>query len=289
MFNIYGPFGAIIGDICGSRYEFHNYKGDHDIKLYEGCWVTDDTIHTLATMMACVYAKKLYDKNTEYDKFVFALKSGMKKALLKLYELYPNVSYGEMFREWAKGDDHSPYNSYGNGAAMRVSPVAYIADTEQEVLDFAKAVTIPTHNHLQAIKGAKATALATWMGLQGYSKQEIYDKMTDYYEIPNYQDLIGVYKFDETCQGTVPQALSVFFGSDSFTDCLLNSIRVGGDTDTLAAIACSVASGSYIIPVFCSKACQKFLDGTMRKIIKSFYGVVNSRTLSSYKEVLFED
>lgn len=289
MFNIYAPFGAIIGDICGSRYEFKNYKGDHEIKLYEGCWVTDDTIHTLATMMACVYAKKHFDKNEQYASFVLALKVGMKRALLKLYELYPNVSYGDMFREWASGDDHRPYGSYGNGAAMRVSPVAYIADNEKEVLDFAKAVTVPTHNHKEAIKGAQATALATWMGLKGYSKQEIYDRITEYYDIPDYRDLIGVYRFDETCQGTVPQALSVFFGSDNFVDCLLNSIRVGGDTDTLAAITCSVASAYHTVPVFCSKPCQKFLDGTMRKIITQFYGIVNSLMLNSYQYVLFEN
>lgn len=287
MFNVYAPFGAIIGDICGSRYEFDNYKADHEIQPFKGCWITDDSIHTLATMMACIYAKKNFDKNKQYGSFKFALEVGMQRALLKMYELYPNVSYGEGFRAWAKGDDHSPYMSFGNGAAMRVSPVAYIADTEAEVLDFAKAVAEPTHNHPEGIKGAQATALAVWMAMRQYTNEEIYERVKQFYDIPEYIDLLGNYHFDESCQGTVPQALSTFFASENFVDCLHKSIKVGGDTDTLAAIACSIASAKYIVPAWYGKMCSKFLDGTMRKIITKFYGIVNSKLLQSYKDVLF--
>lgn len=288
MYNKYIAFGPIIGDICGSRYEFNNYKGDHDIKLFDGCWVTDDTVHTLATMGACIYAKQHQHDNTTNKEFIALLQKGMRHMLIDLYKRYPNMSYGSMFRDWAEGKDHKPYGSYGNGAAMRVSPVAYIAECEEKVLEYAEAVTVVTHNTAEAVHYAQMVALSVWYALQGYSKDDIYNRINGK-ELPQYSEMLGHYYFDESCQGTVPMAMSTFFESNNFIDCVIKSIQIGGDTDTLAAIACSVAGAYYRVPPMMGKDCSKFLDSTMRKIIKNFYAISNIPYMNRFSKEMFNE
>lgn len=287
MVNRYIALGAIIGDICGSKYEFNNYQPGEMVTYFDGCWVTDDTVHTLAAMVACIYAKRRVSQD-DHKTFCLALGEGMHKALAKMYKLYPNVSYGAGFRQVAK-EGLRPYNSYGNGAAMRVSPVAFIARNEQEVLDYAKAVTEVTHNHPEGIKGAQAVALACYMARAGQNKNDILQAMDGFYEIPEYNTLLGNYSFDETCQGTVPQALSCFFKADTFAETVRKSIILGGDTDTIAAIACSIAAIYYPVPTFFGQSLRPFLDGTMRSIITKFYSIIDDRTMYKCQNKLFED
>lgn len=284
--NIYTAFGAFIGDICGSKYEFDNLPVGQHPEYFTGCWVTDDSIHTLATMWACSYVQRYYNKNVDYELYLDELHIAMRKALRKLYRYYPQMSYGDKFRQWCRGRDIRPYGSFGNGAAMRVSPVAYIAETEQQCLDFAKAVTTVTHNTDEAVYYAQMVALSVWYALHG--KGDLIGAHWRDEHFPDYKSLVGNYSFDETCAGTVPVAMSAFLASSNFLDCLNKSIEVGGDSDTIAAIACSIASAKYKVPYTVGKTCTKFLDGIMRKIVQEFYRYSNFHYMKRVSNLLFE-
>lgn len=232
-------FGAIIGDIVGSKYEFGNFKSKQFPLFQEGCGYTDDTIMTVAVANALLRAR-----NED---------GGFKKILVEEMQHFgrayphPHGAYGGRFSEWLQSEDPHPYNSYGNGAAMRVSPCGLLAVTMEEALDLAKASAEVTHNHPEGIKGAQATAAAVFMARTGAAKEEIREYIQDnFYPLTETLDEIRpAYRFDVSCQGTVPQAITAFLESTSFEDAIRNAVSLGGDSDTLGAITGAIAWSFY--------------------------------------------
>lgn len=254
--------GAIIGDTVGSRFEWHNHRSkDFDFLTYK-CEPTDDSIMTLAIAKAILKSEgkvnKLPDLAVRY--------------MQQLGRLYPDAGYGGAFREWIRSNNPKPYNSFGNGAAMRVSPVGFAAKSLDEAKAMSKAVTKVTHNHPEGIKGAEATTVAIFMALHGKSMLEIRDYIDKNYYPMNFT-LDGIrdsYQFNETCQDTVPQAMMAFFESTGFEDAIRNAISIGGDSDTLAAITGGIAEAYYGIPSEIRKHELTFLDERLLAILVEF-------------------
>lgn len=235
--------GAMIGDIVGSIYEFHNHRSKEFELFNKDCFFTDDSVMTAAVASALIYNTDVVDSLKFYGK------------------IYPTAGYGCSFRKWLFVGGRKPYYSYGNGSAMRVSSVGWMANAEKEVKKISKKVTAVTHNHPEGIKGAEATAMAIFMARKGHKKAEIKQRMLEYYpEIANmdYKQLVKSYRFNETCQNTVPQAIYCFLISDSFEDCLRTSVSIGGDTDTLCAISCAIAEAFYGIPENIKKGAMSY-------------------------------
>ncbi len=266
--------GAIIGDIVGSRFEFNNHKSK-DFELFgDHCFVTDDTIMTLAVAGAIMEASQTKTANIPtypdnfHDTFYTLLSDLAVKHMQRLGRRYPNCGFGGMFNEWIFSDNPRPYNSYGNGAAMRVSPVGFVASSEGEARKLARAVTEISHNHEEGIKGAKATAVAVFMARQGATKSEIRDHIAgNYYSLDfKIDDIRPTYSFDETCQRTVPQAIKSFLEATSFEDAIRTAISLGGDSDTIAAITGSIAEAYYGVPGDIKEKALGYLDPRQRRI-----------------------
>ena len=254
--------GAIIGDIVGSRFEWNNNKSKQFDLLTYKCSVTDDSIMTLAIAKALLESKSNYSDLSE----------NAVKYMQNIGQHYPNCGYGGHFREWIYSDNPKPYNSYGNGAAMRVSACGFVANTLEEVKQLSKAVTEVTHNHPEGIKGAEATAVAIFLARSGKNLLEIRDYITKNYYPLNFSldEIRDNYEFNESCQGTVPQALEAFFESKNFEDAIRNAISIGGDSDTLAAITGGIAGAYYGIPTDIRKHALTFLDERLLKILVEF-------------------
>jgi len=242
--------GAIAGDIIGSRYEFNSIKTT-DFELFgAGCRFTDDTVLTVALAEAI-----LNDED-----YVSLLK--------KYYRRYPDAGYGKSFRDWAAGISRKPYNSFGNGAAMRISPVGFYFGTLEEVLAKAEFYTAVTHNHPEGIKGAQATAAAIFLARNGSSKEEIRRYVTDTfgYDLSRTCDQIRPgYSFDVTCQGSVPEAIICFLESTDFEGAVRLAVSLGGDSDTQACIAGGIAEGFYGVPGWITDTTLGYLDEELRE------------------------
>jgi ADP-ribosylglycohydrolase len=226
--------GAIAGDIIGSVHEGTKLKRTNFKLFHPSCHFTDDTVLTLAVADALL-------NNLPYPETI------------KLYAVnYPNRGYGGMFRQWLQSDSLEPYNSFGNGSAMRVSPIGYAFEHLYEVLAEAKVSAEATHNHPEGIKGAQAIAAAIFMARQGSSKSDIRDyiEQTFGYDLQRkISQIRPTYQFDATCQGTVPEAIIAFLDSRDFETAIRLAVSLSGDTDTLAAMAGSIAQAYYkIIP-----------------------------------------
>lgn len=249
--------GAIIGDIVGSIYEFDNIK-TKDFPLFgDNNEFTDDSIMTIATMQALLDGGAANDFIANYQKF------GNK---------YPS-SYGLRFGDWLLAQDPEPYTSWGNGSAMRVSPVAWFYDSLAEAEEAAKISASVTHNHPEGIKGAKATAAAIFLARTGKSKRDIKNYLENKYEYIldfTLDDIRPNYNFDESCAGTVPPAIVAFLESIDFEDAIRNAISVGGDSDTLAAITASIAEAFYDIPNTIRSKALAYLPQELGDIIKKF-------------------
>ncbi len=254
--------GAIIGDIVGSRFEWNNNKSkDFEFLTYK-CFPTDDSIMTLALAQAVLVSKPDHSD----------LSRNAVECMQSVGRSYPDCGYGGGFRNWMFSDDPKPYNSYGNGAAMRVSAAGFAANSIEDAKDFSRKITEVTHNHPEGIKGAEATAVAIYMAKTGSSLLEIRDYIDKNYYPMNFT-LDGIrasYKFNETCQNTVPQALMAFFESTDFEDAIRNAISIGGDSDTLAAICGGVAEAYYGVPSEIRKHALTFLDKQLLKILVAF-------------------
>ena len=254
--------GAIIGDTVGSRFEWHNHRSkDFDFLTYK-CEPTDDSIMTLAIAKAIL--KSDGDVNKLPDLAV--------RYMQQLGRLYPDAGYGGAFRKWIRSNNPKPYGSFGNGAAMRVSPVGFAARSMNEAKAMSKAVTKVTHNHPEGLKGAEATTVAIFMALHGKSMLEIRDYIDKNYYPMNFT-LDGIrdsYQFSETCQDTVPQAMMAFFESTGFEDAIRNAISIGGDSDTIAAITGGIAEAYYGIPSEIRKHELTFLDERLLAILIEF-------------------
>ncbi len=250
--------GAIIGDIVGSRFEFNNHRSKAFELFTDACFVTDDTIMTLAvakaileTDKAVIKGHKIKGQTTrQSEEYLDRLSENTVATMQVIGRNYPNCGYGGSFGRWVFSENPQPYGSYGNGAAMRISPVGAIAESIDEVKLLSRAVTAISHNHVEGLKGAEATAMAIFLARTGHGKDQIREYILEnYYKIDFTLDEIrDSYRFNETCQGTVPQAIQAFLEADSFEDAIRNAISIGGDSDTLAAIAGSIAEAYYGVP-----------------------------------------
>ena len=243
--------GAIIGDIAGSTYEFRNIK-TKDFPLFaKGSNYTDDSLMTIAVASALIRACERGG----------GFKADVVIAMRRIASKYPcpKGGYGGRFRHWLVDPDPQPYGSFGNGSAMRVSPCAEIADSLEMALDLAKQSAEVTHNHPEGIKGAQAVAAAIYLARTGEGKDGIREYIEDnFYRLEKTVDEIRPkYSFDETCQGTVPQAITAFLESENFEDALRTAVSLGGDCDTLTDITCAIAWPFYA---------RNGLDETMAKL-----------------------
>ncbi|MDR0477886.1 MAG: ADP-ribosylglycohydrolase family protein [Desulfobulbaceae bacterium] len=253
--------GAIIGDIVGSRFEWHNRK-NKDFKFFHAdCFLTDDSIMTLAV------ARAIVDCAGDYA----ALSKRATAWMRRLGRQYPDSGYGGRFYQWLFNDRSGPYNSFGNGAAMRVSPCGFAARDLAEVKYLSRQVTAVSHNHPEGLKGAEATAVCVFLALQGADIAEIRRAAAEYYVLDLTLDEIRPnYRFNETCQDSVPQALTAFFESAGFEDAIRNAISLGGDSDTLAAICGGVAGAYYGVPKALRAGALNFLDQQQAAILNEF-------------------
>jgi len=235
--------GALIGDYCGSIYEWRNpHENSPDsIEILKDGKFTDDSVLTVAIMEWL---------NRTNGKSVEELPGILKDWATN----YPDAGYGGRFKTWVLSDSTEPINSFGNGSGMRVSPCAFFANTLEECLDLAKKSAEVTHNHEEGIKGAQAIAEAIFLARSGAGKADIkriIEEDFDYnLSLPLNEIGTFVHKFDATCQITVPEAIICFLNSNDFIDCIRKSIWIGGDTDTIAAMACSIAEPYFGLPHF---------------------------------------
>ena len=255
--------GALIGDYCGSIYEWNNVheESPDTIEILKNGKFTDDSVLTVAVM------EWLIDTGGNSSK-------ELAEYLKDWATNYPNVGYGGKFKTWVLSDSDKPINSYGNGAGMRVSPCAFYANTLEECLDLAKKSAEITHNHEEGIKGAQAIAEAIYLARSGAGKQDMKHILEEdfKYDLSKPLNEIGRYahKFDATCQVTVPEAIICFLESRDFIDCIRKSIWIGGDSDTIAAMACSIAEPYYGLPHFIMEQFKEKFPDDMKKTIMLF-------------------
>ena len=250
--------GAICGDIVGSTREWRQIKKLDFELLPRGSRFTDDTV------MTCAVAEWLMNRDAD-------LTSIMQRWGLK----YINAGYGHLFIRWLTSADPKPYNSFGNGSAMRVSPVGWIADTIEGTMELAKITAEVSHNHPEGIKGAQAVAATILLARTGHSKEEIQGFIER--EFPSYDlrrslaDIRSKYRFDSSCQGSVPESIIAFLESTDYESAIRNSISLGGDADTMAAISGSIAAAFYKdIPDEIVTGCMDLLSPDILSIIDSF-------------------
>ena len=275
--------GAIVGDIVGSRFEFDNHKSK-DFDLFVSCGklngsvddnlktmlnsstYSDDSVMTLAIAKAILLWKEM-ESLTYQDLSQLAVAS-----MREFGKMYPLAGYGGKFELWLHDETMGPYNSWGNGAAMRVSACGWAGRTFDEVKAMSRAVTEVTHNHLEGIKGAEATAVATFLARTGKSKEEIRSVIVrDYYPLDFTLDEIRPdYEFDVSCQGSVPQAIEAFMESTSFEDAIRNAVSIGGDSDTIGAICGAVAGAYYGVSADIRAKVESFLDTFLVETLNKF-------------------
>lgn len=222
--------GAIAGDIIGSVYERHRVKTKDFALFPPGSRFTDDSVLTIALADAILTGRDYGMLMKDY------------------YHRHPHAGYGGMFRQWAIQRDSAPYNSFGNGSAMRISPVGFAFDTLAEVLEKARSYTACTHNHPEGIKGAQAAAVCILLARTGHTKKEIreYIASTFAYDLSRtIAEIRPVYRFDVTCQGSVPEAIIAFLESEDYEDAVRNAVSLGGDSDTQACITGGIAEAFY--------------------------------------------
>lgn len=252
--------GAIIGDVVGSRFEFNNIKTKKFELVVEESRFTDDSVLTIAVMDWVCHANNPYDTK-EAASF-----------LQKWARKYPYAGYGGMFYRWKDILNPIPYNSCGNGSAMRISAVGWFCDNEEDVKEISSIITGVTHNHPEGLKGAEVTAMMIYKSRMGASKEELKEYAVSMYpeiEKLDYETLRKTYKHEEEiCQVTVPQAIYCFLISEDFEDCLRTTVSIGGDCDTTAAISCAIAEAFYDeIPEELVEAVKQKLPDDMLKII----------------------
>ena len=259
-------YGAIIGDIAGSEYEFSPTK-DKNFKMFgKECEITDDSVMTTAVAEALLDLTGDEREDDIRDMFVGKMKLWGRR--------YPRAGYGGHFIMWLMTEDTKPYNSYGNGSAMRVSPVGWLYDDLETTRKMARLSAEVTHDHTEGIKGAEATASAIFMARKGASKEEIkeyIEKEFGYDLDRTCAEIRKDYSFDVTCQGSVPEAIIAFLEGKSYEDVIREAVSLGGDADTQAAIAGSIAEAYYEIPDDLIEKAGKFIPDDVQKIIDWFY------------------
>ena len=270
--------GAIIGDIVGSIYEFDNIKTKKFNLFSNEMFFTDDTVMTIAVAEAIMEG----GKSRHFEEY------------MKLYGyLYLDIGYGTSFAKWITSKESKPYNSWGNGSAMRVSPCGWVANLDipieegiKQTEELAQASAEVTHNHPEGIKGAQATAVSIFFMRHGKSKNAIeeYKKLLKDYIQNKYRydlnftlnEIRSSYAFNESCQETVPQAIVSFLESENFEDAIRNAISIGGDSDTLAAITGSIAEAAYGIPEDIKEKVMSYLDDRLKSVYENWINFVES-------------
>lgn len=248
--------GAIAGDMIGSRFEWHNHKSK-DFELFtDASRFTDDSVLTIALADSLLSGIPFTEKLKEY------------------FWRYPHAGYGGRFFRWAGSDSSEPYNSFGNGSAMRVSPVGWYFNDLSTVLSEARRSAAVTHDHPEGIKGAQATATAIFLARSGENKADIRDFVVERfgYQFDFTLDSIRPhYRFDVTCQGSVPQALQAFFEARDFEDSIRNAVSIGGDSDTIACITGSIAEAFYGgVPGPIAEQVWRRLDKPLAAVVQQF-------------------
>lgn len=252
--------GAVIGDVIGSVYEFDNVKTKEFELFQKDSIYTDDSVLTFAVVKSILDDESYLDNVKDFGR------------------RYSDAGYGGMFKQWLFSDNVNPYNSYGNGSAMRVSSVGFLFDTMEDVLHHAELSASITHNHPEGIKGAQATALSIFLARTGNSKEQIKHEIETRfgYDLNRTLDEIRpTYQFNESCQKTVPEAIIAFLESTDFEDAIRNAISLGGDSDTLACICGGIAEAfygeipDYILTETLIRLPQKFID-----ILNQFDGIM---------------
>lgn len=248
--------GAIAGDIIGSVYEHHQIKTKDFPLFHPLCRFTDDTVLTVAIADAILSGRPYLESVREIGR------------------RYPGAGYGESFIQWLHSDDPRPYRSWGNGSAMRVSPVGFAFPSEDEVLRQAKMTAAISHNHPEGIKGAQATALAVFLARTGIGKEQIRSRIAKKFGYDmnrTVDDIRPAYSFDVSCQGTVPEAIIAFLDSDSYEDAVRNAISLGGDSDTLACITGGIAEAFYCgIPEDIQEKAHECLTSDLWQVTETF-------------------
>lgn len=249
--------GAIAGDIIGSVFEKDPVKDTRFPLFKESSCFTDDTVLTVAVADSLLFERP-FDEN-------------IKKYACK----YPLAGYGGTFKRWMTGLIKGPYNSWGNGSAMRVSPVGFAFEELSDVMDIAKASAAVTHNHPEGIKGAQAIAAAVYLARSGFGKPLIKDHIQRIfgYELElSLADIRPTYTFDVSCQGSVPQSIQAFLESENWESAVRNAVSLGGDADTMACMAGAIAEAFYGgVPVEIELEVMKRIPEDFRNIIAAFY------------------
>lgn len=250
--------GAILGDIIGSPYEFGSSKIKEFPLFTNGGRMTDDSLMTIAVGCACVTAS-LYDEEDFKSKVAYYMRL--------IGRQYTDAGYGAKFYKWLMDDNAEPYKSFGNGSAMRVSSVAYAGNTLEEVEKLAKWSAEVTHNSMDGVSGAQAIASAIFLARTGKSKEEIREYISkSFYNLDFTLDYIRpFYSFDVTCVGSVPHAIVCFLESNSFEDAIRNAVSLGGDGDTIGAMAGAIAEAYYGIPDELQEKAFEYMDEAIQE------------------------
>ncbi len=248
--------GAIAGDIIGSRFEWHNHKSKEFDLFSDDSHFTDDTVLTVALADSLLSGTPFVDRLKEY------------------YHRYPRAGYGGRFQQWAASDIRQAYGSCGNGSAMRVSPVGWYFNDLPTVLSEARHSAVVTHDHPEGIKGAQATAASIFLARSGENKADIRDFIVARFGYRfdfTLDDIRPYYRFDVTCQGSVPQALQAFFEANDFEDAIRNAISIGGDSDTIACITGGIAEAFYgEVPARITDQIWCRLDTSLADVVRRF-------------------
>ena len=257
-------YGAILGDIIGSPSEFDRGSKSKDFPLFSPDSVyTDDSVMTLAVADAFL--------SIAPDTEDAEIRRRLIQSMQTYGQAFPHAGYGGMFRRWLKDPNPQPYGSYGNGSAMRVSSAGWLFDNLETVRHMARLSAEVTHNHPEGIKGAEATASAIFLARTGSTKAEIktYIEANFHYDLSRSCDEIRpTYRHMESCQETVPEAITAFLEGRSFEDVIRTAVSLGGDCDTLTAIAGSIAEGFYGVPEELKRQCREHLPEDLRKVLR---------------------
>ena len=263
--------GALTGDIVGSIYEWNNIKTTEFPLFQDHCHFTDDSVLTVALAESILTGE------------------GYGTLMKRYFRHYPDAGYGSSFQRWARGERAGPYQSWGNGAAMRISPVGWGFDSLAQVLQKAEEYSVPTHDHPEGIKGAQAVAAAVYLGRTGSSKARIksYAAENFGYDLCRSCDQIRPdYSFDVSCQGTVPQAITAFLESSDFEGAIRLAISLGGDSDTLACITGAMAQAFYGgVPEPIAARTLGFLDEPLRRVTLEFHDRFVKKALNAEERV----
>lgn len=267
-------YGAILGDIVGSPYEFDRGEKRKDFGplFIDASEFTDDTVMTIAVAEGLM--------NAGLDASVEAIKKEVIKSMKYWGRKYPDAGYGRKFGGWLYFDNDEPYGSYGNGSAMRVSSAGWLYDTLERTREVARATAEVTHNHPEGIKGAEATASAIYMARTGSTKEEIKKYIVEQFGYNFSRTLAQIRPFYfhvESCQETVPEAMTAFFEGNDFEDVIRNAVSLGGDCDTLTCIAGGIAEAFYGVPDELRLEVEKRLPEEILKVVRRFIMILDEK------------